>query len=76
MRWTDLINESLTSLRDRFPRTGMDVLLSSARFAAENLKKDGSESLICNLAGISDLPEAHASALHEWMGLAALLLTR
>jgi ATP-dependent exoDNAse (exonuclease V) beta subunit len=70
-----LINEALTSLRKRFPRTGMGILLESARFAAEYLKKEGSGSAICNLAGISDLPEAHASALQEWMGLAALLLT-
>ena len=72
---TDLINETLTSLRNRFPRTGMDVLLSSARSAAKNLKQDGSESLIRHLAGLSDLPEAHASVLHEWQGLAALMLT-
>lgn len=70
-----LINDALTSLRKRFPRTGMGILLECARFAAENLKKDGSVSAICNLAEISDLPKAHASALQEWMGLTALLLT-
>jgi len=69
-----LVSEALASLRKRFPRSGLDSLLECAWFAAENLKKDGSGSLICNLAGIADLPEAHASALDEWMGLAALLL--
>ena len=72
---TDLINEALTSLRARFPRTGMDILLRSARFAAENLKKDGSDTAIRNLAGISGLPEAHATSLNEWLGLAELMLT-
>ncbi|RJP89873.1 MAG: DNA helicase UvrD [Desulfobacteraceae bacterium] len=72
---TDIVTAALQSVRDQFPRTDFEDLLSGARFAGGNLKKQGSGSRICLLDKLQDLPEALPSALDQWLGLADLMLT-
>ncbi|MGB9500133.1 MAG: UvrD-helicase domain-containing protein [Dissulfuribacterales bacterium] len=72
----DLITDALVKVRNRFNGHGMNQLLSLARYAAKNLKQDGSESKICECDGLKDLPGASPSEINKWLGLADLLLTQ
>ena len=72
----DLITDALIKVRDRFQGSGMNNLLSLARFGAENLKKDGSKSKICECDQITNLPGTSPSEINKWLGIADLLLTQ
>ncbi|MBC2717459.1 MAG: UvrD-helicase domain-containing protein [Desulfobacteraceae bacterium] len=71
----DVIEDALKDAKDKFPGPGLEILLSSARLAAKNLKKDGADSLICVWEDLTDLPGTTPSDVEKWLGLAELLLT-
>jgi ATP-dependent exoDNAse (exonuclease V) beta subunit len=70
------ISEALQNARDLFPKSGLEILLSSARFAAENLKKENPSSFICACEAMTALPGASSSEMDRWLGLSELLLTQ
>jgi len=73
---TDVIEDSLKDVREKFPRPGLDTLFSSLRFAVKNLKKAGSDSLFCGCEDLTDLPRCSTADVERWLGLAEFLLTQ
>ena len=72
---TGVIEDALTDLKENFPGPGREILFASIRFAAKNLKKDGSDSLICDCSEMNDLPGTSPADVDKWLALAELLLT-
>ena len=72
---TDVIEDALKDAKEKFPGPGRDILMAAARFAAQNLKKDGSDSLIRHCENLYDLPGTQPEDVQKWLGLADLLLT-
>lgn len=72
----DFIKESLADVRDNFPGPGLDILLSSARYAARNLRKEGMDSPIRACEDLDALPGAELEEIEKWLGLRELLLTK
>ncbi len=71
----DVIEDALKDAKEKFPGPGMEIFLLSARFAAKNLEKDGSDSQICVCADLFDLPGFSPVDVEKWLALAELLLT-
>lgn len=71
-----VVDAHLWQLRDLFPRELLPELLPLANYAAGHLLAAGkSGHPVATLHELSALPEASASALDAWRGVAALLLT-
>src|SRR3990167_1612971 len=70
-----VIEDSLNSLKDPFPKSLETEIMSLARYAAANLKHQGIDSAICRLENNPTLPDTRASDKPAWLGLAQLLLT-
>jgi ATP-dependent exoDNAse (exonuclease V) beta subunit len=51
-------------------------LLMLADYAANNLSKDNSSSVICHCLGLKGLPQSNHQSLDPWRGLVELLLTK
>ena len=59
------------------PQYFAEELASLQRYAAINLRDGGDSSdPVCSLYGISGLPRPRSADIHQWQGLAELLLTR
>jgi ATP-dependent helicase/nuclease subunit A len=71
-----VIEDALTDAGEKFPGTRLEILFSSLKFAAKNLKKEGSDSLICGCEDLADLPGIRPDDTEKWLGLAELLLTQ
>ncbi len=71
----DVIEDALKDVKEKFPGPGQDILFSSAQFAAKNLKKGGSASLICGCENLTALPGFSPGDAERWLGIAELLLT-
>ena len=71
----DVIEDALKDVREKFPGPGLEILFSSLQFAAKNLKKDSSNSLICGCENLTDLPGFSTADVEKWLGIAELLLT-
>lgn len=72
---SDVIKDALKEVRIKFPGPGQPALFSALAFAIKNLKKDGSDALICACQGLTDLPGDLSEDVELWLGLAEFLLT-
>jgi len=73
---TDVIEDALKEVKEKFPGPGLDTLFSSIGFAVKNLKKSTSNSLICKCENLTELPGNSTSDVEKWLGIAELLLTQ
>ncbi|MDA3895982.1 MAG: UvrD-helicase domain-containing protein [Desulfobacteraceae bacterium] len=71
-----VIEDSLKDVKEKFPGPGQEILFLSAQFAAKNLKKVGSASLICGCENLTVLPGCSTADVEGWLGLAEFLLTQ
>jgi ATP-dependent exoDNAse (exonuclease V) beta subunit len=71
----NVVEDSLAGLGGLIPLKLQSELVSSAAFAAGNLKESKPDSPICELVGMKKLPDEAASELKEWRAIASLLLT-
>ncbi|OGI46437.1 MAG: hypothetical protein A2151_05020, partial [Candidatus Muproteobacteria bacterium RBG_16_65_34] len=70
-----VIEDALDDLREAVPAAQVAALLEAARYAAGNLRANGTQSAILACLDLAQLPGASAADCAAWRGLAALLLT-
>ena len=72
-----VVNCHLIDLLAAVPGVAKSEMIELAEYAAFNLQQENkTDALICNLAGLGELPDPHASSLNAWLGLAELLLKK
>jgi ATP-dependent exoDNAse (exonuclease V) beta subunit len=71
------VNDHLTRAASAFPPAVAAALSALQRYAADNVRGNGSLSNpICALQGLPGLPAADSTEISRWQGLAELLLTQ
>ncbi len=73
-----IVTKFLSGLRERFPQHLAEPILALVRFAASNLRADGTKPghRLLPCAAMDGVPSADVAALPQWLGLAELLLTK
>lgn len=71
-----VITDSLTAVKELFPKQMIQQWTSIARFAADNLVLLNQSSEITSCRHLTDLPGTEAGNKNMWVGLARLLLTK
>ncbi len=72
----ETVTDALTTLTIHFPKEHVANLVDLADFAANNLLKENSQSLITQCAHLTTLPGVSANDKMIWLGLSELLLTK
>lgn len=72
---THIVECTLERMVAEFPQDHTEDVVELARFAAENLRNEGSESVIGACADLRGLPGSSAADLPCWLGIAELFLT-
>ncbi len=70
-----VIRESLEKARQALAETDWERVLGLAGFAASNLQAAHSDSLICKLGALEQLPGTDGENLDCWLGISEFLLT-
>jgi len=70
-----VIHDQLTLTEQIFPKEIINECCALIRFAAENLKQTDPHSPIAACYELEQLPKTHVQTLHQWRGIATLLLT-
>ena len=72
-----VVEERLRKLGAAVPGAATGEILELANYAAQNLLQEGKvDSALCNLAGLSALPDASTNRIDVWLGLAEFLLKK
>ena len=72
----DIVVDALTNLQTLFPTDYTSELIDLASFAANNLLKENTASLICHCRDLTSLPGTSITDKTAWLGLAELLFTK
>lgn len=73
---SNIISDTLLSLRNCFPKEYERELIILARFAAQNVNQTHPQSLISYCLNLNSLPGVQPGDKIQWLGLAELLLTK
>ncbi len=72
---TGVIEADLKQFENSFPDEFKGETIALVRFAGENLRRDGSSSVLTACAELTDFPGVVLDALPHWLGLAEMFLT-
>ncbi|MBS0359631.1 MAG: UvrD-helicase domain-containing protein [Proteobacteria bacterium] len=71
-----VVQKNLTQLKQSFPKSHAEELVSLIRIAADHLVKENSDSPIQTCLDLSKLPDDAIDHQNKWLGIAHLLLTQ